>query len=106
MSQGQVNWSRVNELLQGIMQRWRSRHGEPALGIHDYHWDSPQALANNKPYGRQLIEPGKPGRETNLILFLRGGQGTIPRMPRGGPYLTDDDINDIEAWIDSGMPSL
>ena len=104
MSQGRVTWSRVHELLEGIIERWTARHGEPALGIHDYHWPTPQTLANNKPYGRQLIEPGKPGRETNLVNFLRTGVGTIPRMPRGGPFLSQDEIQEIEQWIDAGMP--
>ena len=104
MSEGQVKWSRVKELLEDVMERWISRHGEPAPGIHDYYWDTPQALASNKPYGRQLIESGKPGSETYLIIFLRRGMGTIPRMPRGGPFLSSDEIDEIERWIDDGMP--
>ena len=58
MAEETVTWPRVKELLDGIMDRWISRHGEPAPGIHDYWWDTPEELANNKPYGRQLIEPG------------------------------------------------
>ncbi len=104
MSEDQVKWPRVKELLEGIMQRWISRYGQPMPGIHDYYWDTPQALANNKPYGRQLIEPGKPGRETYLVVFLRRGIGTIPRMPRGGPYLSEAEVLEIEGWIDAGMP--
>ena len=104
MSEDRVTWSRVKELLDGIMGRWEARHGEPMPGIHDYYWNSPQQLANNKPYGRQLIEPGKPGPETNLVIFLRRGVSTIPRMPRGGPFLSEDEIQEIERWIDAGMP--
>ncbi len=104
MSEEQVTWPRVKELLDGIMERWTTRHGDPAPGIHDYYWDSPENLANNKPYGRQLIEPGKPASETNLVLFLRSGVRTIPRMPRGGPFLSDSEIQEIERWIDAGMP--
>ena len=94
----------MKELLDGIMHRWTIRHGEPAPGIHDYYWDTPQKLADNKPYGRQLIEQGKPGRETFLVTFLRTGVGTIPRMPRGGPFLSEEEIMEIERWIDIGMP--
>ena len=104
MSQDQVKWSRVQEILEGIMGRWKDRHGDPAAGIHDYYWDTPQKLANNKPYGRQLIEPGKPGADTNLVLFLKTGVRSIPRMPRGGPFLRDDEIEEIVTWIDAGMP--
>ena len=104
MNNGEIKWSRVSELLEGIMDKWRSRHGDPVPGIHDYYWDTPQKLANNKPYGRQLIEPGKPGDETNLVIFLRRGTGTLPRMPRGGPFLSEEEIQEIVTWIDAGMP--
>ncbi len=104
MSEDRVTWQRVKELLDGIMGRWVGRHGDPAPGIHDYYWDTPERLANNKPYGRQLIETGKPGGETNLLIFLRKGVGTIPRMPRGGPYLNEAETAEIERWIDDGMP--
>lgn len=99
-----VTWARVKELLDGIMADWKARHGEPMPGIHDYSWSTPEQLADNKPYGRQLIEPGKPARETYLSIFLRKGIGTIPRMPRGGPYLSEEQIEEIERWIDVGMP--
>ena len=105
MAEETLSWARVKELLDGIMDRWISRHGEPAPGIHDYWWDTPEELANNKPYGRQLIEPGIPGKDTHLIIFLRKGVGSIPKMPRGGPFLSAPDVDEIEAWIDAGMPN-
>ena len=104
MGEGQVRWPRVKELLDGIMERWKARFGEPMPGIHEYYWNSPEHLANSKPYRRQLIEPGVPGRDTNLVLFLRTGDRTIPRMPRGGPFLSDDEIQEIIDWIDAGLP--
>ena len=105
MTNERVTWPRVKELLEKAMASWEERHGPPpAPGIHDYYWNPPQELAANKPYRRQLIEPGKPGRETHLVLFLRKGVGMIPRMPRGGPFLTDGEITEIERWIDAGMP--
>lgn len=104
MSEGSVTWSRVKELLDGIMHRWEARHGEPALGVHDFYWDTPQKLADHKPFGRQLIEPGNPGRETYLVRFLRSGVDSIPRMPHRGPFLSEEEIQEIERWIDTGMP--
>ena len=44
MSEGQVKWSRVKELLEDIMERWISRHGDPAPGIHDYYWNTPPGI--------------------------------------------------------------
>ena len=104
MAEETVIWARVKELLDGIMDRWISRHGEPVPGIHDYWWNTPEELANNKPYGRQLIEPGVPGKDTHLIIFLRKGVGSIPKMPRGGPFLSSEEVDEIERWIDAGMP--
>ena len=51
MNDAMVKWPRVNELLEGIMQRWTGRHGDPMPGIHDYYWATPERLAQNKPYG-------------------------------------------------------
>jgi hypothetical protein len=28
----------------------------------------------------------------------------IERMPAGGPFLSDDDLAKLAAWIDAGMP--
>ena len=51
MSDGSTNekavyWPRVKELLDRIMDRWKVREGrDPAPGIHDYYWDTPEKLA-------------------------------------------------------------
>jgi hypothetical protein len=51
--------------------------------------------------------------KSNLILALRGAQGTVfdpdtgtfGQMPATGPpFFTDDQINTIAAWIDAGCP--
>ena len=102
--ENEVYWPRVKEILDNCMERWKERwEREPYPGIHEYYWNSPEHLANSKPYRRQLIEPGVPGRDTNLVLFLRTGERTFPRMPRGGPYLSDEEIQEIIDWIDTGM---
>ena len=74
------------------------------LGIHDYHWDSPEHLANDESMGKVFIESGVPGEETNLVTSLRRGFGTIPRMPMSGPFVKEDEIQEVVRWIDSGMP--
>lgn len=50
--------------------------------------------------------------QSNLIMTLRGAPGTIfdpdtgliGRMPPSGPFMADDDIQQIADWIDSGAP--
>ena len=100
-----VRWSRVKEILDGAMARWERREGRQGLpGIHDYHWDTPQHLANDSAMGKKFIGLGVPGEETNLVVALRRGFGSIPRMPMGGPFLKEEEIQEIVSWIDGGMP--
>ena len=88
-----------------IMERWERREGRRGLpGIHDYHWSTPQHLANDSAMGMKFIEPGVAAEETVLILGLRRGFGAIPRMPMGGPFLKEEEIQEIVSWIDDGMP--
>ena len=105
MSDEIVRWPRVQQLLTDIMQRWERREKRRGLpGIHGYYWDTPQELAEDEAIGLQFIEPGVPASETALIVSLRRGFGTIPKMPMGGPFLKEEEIQEIERWIDSGMP--
>ena len=100
-----VKWPRVKEILQGIMKRWEAREGRRGLpGIHDYYWDSPQHLASDSAMNMKFIEPGLPGEETALIISLRQGLGSIPKMPMGGPFVKEEEIQEIVDWIDDGMP--
>lgn len=87
------------------MARWERREGRKGLpGIHGYYWSTPLELANDTSMGKRFIEPGVPGEQTNLVIALRRGFGSIPRMPMGGPFLKEDEIQEIVRWIDSGMP--
>ena len=105
MVDSEVRWPRVRELLEGIMARWEQREGRKGLpGIHDYDWESPKHLANDIAMGKRFVESGVPGEETNLIISLRRGFGNIPRMPMSGPFLKEDEIQEIVRWIDAGMP--
>ncbi len=100
-----ATWPRIQELLGSIMTRWERKEGRKGLpGIHSYAWATPGELANDESMGSKFIEPGVPAEETALIISLRKGFGSIPRMPMGGPFLKPDEIDEIAAWIDAGMP--
>ena len=100
-----VYWPRVKEILDGIMERWKQRRGrDPLPGIHRYYWDSPQQLAESMLCGIRAIEPGIPGRETQFIRALARSVGTWGRMPLRGPFLAEEEIDEIVSWIDGGMP--
>ncbi len=105
MSEEEVRWPRVKEILGGIMARWKRKEGRDGLpGIHMYSWNTPQQLASDEAMGLRFIEPGQRGEETALVISLRKGFGNIPRMPMGGPFLKEEEIQEIVRWIDSGMP--
>ena len=105
MSTQVTTWPRVQELLDNIMARWERKMGRQGLpGIHLYSWATPEELANDESMGSKFIDPGVPAEETALIISLRKGFGSIPRMPMGGPFLKPDEIDEIARWIDAGMP--
>jgi len=100
-----VYWPRVKEILDGIMARWIERAGrQPLPGIHDFFWETPQALKESVLSGIRAIEPGIPGRETALVRSLARAIGTSGRMPLRGPFLSKEETDEIVAWIDSGTP--
>ena len=100
-----VYWPRVKEILDGIMERWkRRRERDPLPGIHRYYWSSPQELTECVLSGTRAIEPGVAGRETQFVRALARSVGTWGRMPLRGPFLSEDEIDEIVSWIDAGMP--
>ncbi len=100
-----VRWPRVNQLLEEVMSRWETREGRKGLpGIHAFHCDSPADLSMDSSIGARFIDQGVPAEETNLIIALRKGFGSIPRMPMNGPFLRPDEIQEVASWIDAGMP--
>ena len=102
-----VYWPRVKEILDRIMKRWEERWGREALpGIHRYYWDSPQQLADDVLSGTRAIEPGIPGRETQFVRSLARAVGSWGRMPLRGPFLSQEDLDEIVSWIDGGMPEV
>ena len=100
-----VYWPRVKEILDGIMARWTERWGrQPLPGIHSYYGETPQALQDSVLSVLMAIEPGLPARETNLVKALARSVGTSGKMPLRGPFLATEEVDEIVAWIDGGMP--
>jgi hypothetical protein len=107
-----VNWSRVKEVLDNSLKRWQSEHGrEPKMkAVHEGHigWGSKEELMGSRVYDKQLIEPDKVGNgraeETNLVKILRRNVGGFRRMPSRGPYLPNEEIEELVQWINTGMP--
>jgi hypothetical protein len=107
-----THWPRIKEILDNALKRWKEEHGREAKmkAVHEGHigWETKEELAQSSPYEKQLIEPDKVGNgraeETYLIRILRRNIGGYRRMPSHGPYMPDQEIEEIAKWIDAGMP--
>ena len=107
-----ITWKRIKEILDNSLVRWEKENGrEPKMkAVHEGHigWNSREELAQSSPYDKELIEADKVGNgraeETNLVKILRRNIGGFRRMPSRGPYLADDEIEEIVRWINAGMP--
>ena len=107
-----MGFTRVKEILDQAIAAWQTAHGTPAnLSGHGstFLWTTKPALLAAVGHGRRLIQPevignGK-GNQANLILDIRfGPAGPKTRMPEGGPYIPDPQIQEIEDWINAGCP--
>ena len=109
-----IHFARVKEILDGAIAGWKAKnHRDPDLkGNHDdsFGWDTREQLLNVIALGNRLIDPAKigngMGKDANLVIALRdpaGVQGN-GRMPFGGPFLDQQQIDEIIAWIDAGTP--
>ena len=101
-----VYWSRIKEILDGFNGPLGRAPGQKPSS-----WDSPvstgetpQELAESVLSGIRAIEPGVPGRETQFVRSLARSVGTWGRMPLRGPFLAEEEIDEIVSWIDAGMP--
>lgn len=105
-----VRFSAVRKVLDQVIGEWTDANGGPPnFGGHgaDFGWETADQLRNSEPKGQPLIKDEFVGSdqagETNLIKVLTTGLlGFGPRMPRGGPFLSDPEIGLIAKWIDDG----
>lgn len=110
-----MTFARVKQILDKSLADWEAEHGQaPDLDGHNkaghppMNWATANDLRIAWGKGMPLIQPeivgnGR-GNEANLVVDLRTGIGTKPRMPRNGPFLDDPEIQEIVDWIDAGCP--
>lgn len=116
MSTPIVVFAEVKAILEQTIADWKKLNGvDPdLLGQHDtdkFSWDTADELKNSVAKGFPLIQPEvigkvpKLGHTANIVIALQTGVNGFPRMPDGGPYRTDGEIQLIIDWIDGGcMP--
>jgi hypothetical protein len=104
-----TTFARVQDILNAAIAAWQQKHHRDAdLSIHDlkFGWASHDQLLASVAFDHALLPPGLIGNgnaeKTNLIIALKTGVPGFPRMPKGGPYLSDPEISEIADWIDGG----
>lgn len=106
-----VEFLRVKEILENAVVAWEARTGRAAnLFLHggNFGWATREELLSSTARGVQLISPNdigtSAGAQSNLVKALTTGVAGFPRMPRGGPFIPDSEIDEIVNWLDGGAP--
>lgn len=104
----------VQTILDGALAAWKAQNGDYDLSLHDggaapMRWTTKTELLAAWGHGKRLVQPevigNGQGNLANLVIDLKTGFGNpARRMPDGGPYVSDTDIDTIAAWIDAGCP--
>ncbi len=104
-----TTFARVQQILNAAVAAWEQKHQRDAdLTVHDvnFGWVSHDQLLAAVAFNHPLMQPQLIGNgsaeRTNLIIALRVGIPGFPRMPKGGPYVSDSEISEIADWIDGG----
>lgn len=110
-----MTFARVKAILDKALADWAADNGTaPDLSHHNsvghppMTWSTAAELRGAWGKNVQLIQPeivgnGR-GGEANLVVDLKTGLNGKPRMPIGGPYVADAEIQEIVDWIDAGCP--
>jgi hypothetical protein len=105
-----MGFMRVKQILDQAMVTWQNANGAADLSGHGptFAWATKAALLAAVGHGKQLIQPevrgNSMGNQANLIIDLRTGFPATGRMPQGGPFIADAEIQEIEDWINANCP--
>ncbi len=96
--------ARLGQVRQ-ILNRLTDQHGgSPQHSSKGRFWNlSRDAFLTGPVYGRPMIIEGDPDNSF-LVKILQEQQGGFVRMPPGGPYITDEELEFIVEWIRDGAP--
>src|ERR1051325_11526409 len=89
----------VSKVRPILAARCYSCHG-PTVQQNGLRVDSLASILKGSESGK-IVTPGK-SATSRLVRRLRGDE--FPRMPYGGPPLSDPEIQTIQQWIDAGAP--
>lgn len=105
-----MGFQRIKDILDQGMGTWEKANGAADLSGHgkSFSWTTKAELLAAVGHNKRLIQPeliGGGGDKTNLVIDLRTGiTGPKLRMPMGGPFIADAEVQEIVDWIDQGCP--
>lgn len=107
-----MTFPEVKDILDNAIAAWAAENGfDPNLQNHgpSFSWATKEDLLAAVGHTFRLIQPevigNGLGEEANLVVDLRRGiNSPAMRMPRGGPFVPDDQIDKIVEWINEGCP--
>src|SRR5258708_36376676 len=105
-----MGFQRVKDILDQGLAAWETQNGQADLSDHGApcKWDTKADLLAAVGHGKRLIQAGLSGTggaQTNLVVDLRTGiSSPALRMPRGGPFIPDPQVQEIVDWINQGCP--
>lgn len=105
-----ISFKDVKNILDEAIRVWAIENDREAnLSLHGntFSWQSRDELLNAVARGRRLIQTELVGADdasqANLVLVLKNGLPPfIRRMPAGGPFVSNADIEKIQKWIEDG----
>ncbi|WP_152536186.1 hypothetical protein [Mesorhizobium loti] len=96
--------SRIVQVRSILNQLTDENGGAPSHDGKERFWNLPRDQFVAGPiYGKVPIVP-RNVQESFLIEILMGPAEGTRRMPRGGPYISDEDLAFIAKWIEEGAP--
>jgi hypothetical protein len=105
-----MGFARVKQILDDGIANWEKQHGQADLAGHgaSFKWDTKASLLAAVGHGKRLIQPELVAGDrasANLVVDLRTGIGSPAlRMPKGGPFIPDSQVQEIVDWIGQGCP--
>lgn len=108
--QHKTSFPRIKDILDRGMAAWEAANGPANLAGHGatFKWTTKAELMAAVGHGKRLIQPelvGSDGTKTNLVIDLRTGiSSPALRMPKGGPFIPDSEVQEIVDWINQGCP--
>ncbi|MFL6374450.1 MAG: hypothetical protein ACJ73D_07285 [Pyrinomonadaceae bacterium] len=105
-----IGFTDVKKILDDGLTAWEVANGQADLTSHgaSFSWATKPVLLAAEGHGKRLIQPEVIGNgkasAANLVIDLRKGFPATGRMPLGGPFIADADVQRIEDWINAGCP--